>query len=250
MAAAMNGMALYGGLIPYGGTFLVFSDYCRPAIRLAALMKQQVVYVFTHDSIGLGEDGPTHQPVEHLAALRAIPNLNVMRPADGVETAECWALAVGHTGTPSVLALTRQNVPNLRKGPLGENLSARGGYVLREVEGGKRAVTIIATGSEVGVAVKAADALAAKGIAAAVVSLPSFELFRKQDTYYRQAVLGVAPRIGIEAAVAQGWHEWLRPEDAFVGMSDFGASAPAGKLFPHFGITAERVAEVAQKLVG
>ena len=250
MAAAMNGMALYGGLIPYGGTFLVFSDYCRPAIRLAALMKQQVVYVFTHDSIGLGEDGPTHQPVEHLAALRTIPNLNVFRPADGVETAECWALAAGHTGTPSVLALTRQNVPNLRKEPLGENKCARGGYVLREAADGKRAVTIIATGSEVGVAVKAADALAAKGIAAAVVSLPSFELFRKQDAHYRQAVLGVAPRIGIEAAVAQGWSEWLRPEDAFVGMSDFGASAPAGKLFPHFGITAERVTELAQKLVG
>ncbi len=250
MAAAMNGMALYGGLIPYGGTFLVFSDYCRPSIRLAALMKQQVVYVFTHDSIGLGEDGPTHQPVEHLAALRAIPNLNVFRPADGVETAECWAIAAGQPGTPSVLALTRQNVPNLRKEPLGENKSARGGYVLREADGGKRAVTIIATGSEVGLAVKAADALAAKGIAAAVVSLPSFELFRKQDTHYRQAVLGVAPRIGIEAAVEQGWSEWLRPEDAFVGMSDFGASAPAGKLFPHFGITAERVTELAQKLVG
>ena len=250
MAAAMNGMALYGGLIPYGGTFLVFSDYCRPAIRLAALMKQQVVYVFTHDSIGLGEDGPTHQPVEHLAALRTIPNLNVFRPADGVETAECWAIAVEHPGTPSVLALTRQNVPNLRKEPLGENMCARGGYVLREAPDGKRAVTIVATGSEVGVAMKAADALAAKGIAAAVVSLPSFELFRKQDAYYRQAVLGVAPRIGIEAAVAQGWSEWLRPEDAFVGMSDFGASAPAGKLFPHFGITADRVTELAQKLVG
>ena len=250
MAAAMNGMALYGGLIPYGGTFLVFSDYCRPAIRLAALMKQQVVYVFTHDSIGLGEDGPTHQPVEHLAALRTIPNLNVFRPADGVETAECWAIAVEHPGTPSVLALTRQNVPNLRKEPLGENMCARGGYVLREAPDGKRAVTIVATGSEVGVAVKAADALAAKGIAAAVVSLPSFELFRKQDAYYRQAVLGVAPRIGIEAAVSQGWSEWLRPEDGFVGMSDFGASAPAGKLFPHFGITADRVTELAQKLVG
>ncbi|MFN3743819.1 MAG: transketolase [Hyphomicrobiaceae bacterium] len=250
MAAAMNGIALYGGLIPYGGTFLVFSDYCRPAIRLAALMRRQVVYVFTHDSIGLGEDGPTHQPIEHLAALRAIPNLNVLRPADGVETAECWALAVASAGTPTVLALTRQNVANLRKGPLGENLSARGGYVLREAKGGTRAVTLIATGSEVGIAVKAADLLAAKGIAAAVVSLPSFELFRKQDAAYRQGVLGDVPRVAIEAAVAQGWCEWLRPTDAFIGLSDFGASAPAGKLFAHFGLTPERVAEVAGKLVG
>jgi transketolase len=250
MAAAMNGMALYGGLIPYGGTFLVFSDYCRPSIRLAALMRQQVVYVFTHDSIGLGEDGPTHQPIEHLAALRAIPNLNVLRPADGVETAECWALAVASGGTPTVLALTRQNVPNLRKGPLGENLSAKGGYVLREAAAGKRAVTLIATGSEVGIAVKAADLLAAKGITAVVVSLPSFELFRKQDAAYRQAVLGDVPRVAIEAAVAQGWCEWLRPADMFIGLSDFGASAPAGKLFAHFGLTPERVAEAAQGLVG
>jgi transketolase len=249
MAAAMNGMALYGGLIPYGGTFLVFSDYCRPSIRLAALMRQQVVYVFTHDSIGLGEDGPTHQPIEHLAALRAIPNLNVFRPADGVETAECWALAAASTETPSVLALTRQNVPNVRKGPLGENLSAKGGYVLREAQG-KRAVTLIATGSEIGIAVKAADLLAAKGIAAAVVSLPSFELFRKQLAAYQQTVLGDAPRVAIEAAVEQGWREWLRPDDAFIGLSDFGASAPAAKLFAHFALTAERVAETAQKLIG
>jgi transketolase len=247
MAAAMNGMALYGGLIPYGGTFLVFSDYCRPSIRLAALMRQQVVYVFTHDSIGLGEDGPTHQPIEHLAALRAIPNLNVFRPADGVETAECWALAAASDQTPSVLALTRQNVPNLRKAPLQENASAKGGYVLRDAEG-KRAVTLIATGSEVGVAVKAAEMLATKGIQVAVVSLPSFELFRRQPAAYRQAVLGDAPRVAIEAAIEQGWREWLRPDDMFIGLSDFGASAPAGKLFVHFGLTPERVAEAAQKL--
>jgi transketolase len=250
MAAAMNGMALYGGLIPYGGTFLVFSDYCRPSIRLAALMRQRVVYVFTHDSIGLGEDGPTHQPVEHLAALRAIPNLNVFRPADGVETAECWALAIAAGETPSVLALTRQNVPNLRKTPIAQNHCARGGYLLREAADGKRAVTLIASGSEVGVASKAADLLAAKGIGAAVVSMPCFELFRQQDAAYRETVLGKVPRIGIEAAVAQGWSEWLRPADAFVGLADFGASAPGGKLFPHFGITPERVAELAQKLAG
>ena len=172
MAAAMNGLALYGGLVPYGGTFLVFTDYCRPAIRLSALMQQRVVYVMTHDSIGLGEDGPTHQPVEHLAALRAMPNLNVFRPADGVETLECWQLAVQSAKTPSILALSRQNVPNLRSGPMAENLSAKGGYVLREAEG-KRAVTLLATGSEVGIAVEAADLLAKEGIAAAVVSFPS-----------------------------------------------------------------------------
>ncbi len=246
MAAIMNGMALHGGVIPYAGTFLVFSDYCRPSIRLAALMQQRVVYVFTHDSIGVGEDGPTHQPVEHLAALRAMPNLQVLRPADGVETAECWEIALASTGTPTVLALTRDGVPGLRDGA-GENRSAKGGYVLRAPKG-KRDVTLIATGSEVGLAVDAAAALEKKGIAAAVVSLPSFELFRAQPDVYRFEVLGEAPRVGIEAAVAQGWHEWLRHKDAFVGMSDFGASAPAGELFKHFGITAERVTEVAAKL--
>ena len=248
MAAAMNGMALYGGLIPYGGTFLVFSDYCRPSIRLAALMRQQVVYVFTHDSIGLGEDGPTHQPVEHLAALRAIPNLNVFRPAEGVETAEAWALALASTGTPSVLALTRQNVPNVRHEPIAQNHTARGGYLLHEAPGGKRAVTLIASGSEVGVAMKASKLLEAKGIGAAVVSMPCFELFRQQDAAYRETVLGNVPRIGIEAGIEQGWREWLRPSDAFVGLSDFGASAPASKLYAHFGITPERVADIAQEL--
>jgi transketolase len=248
MAAAMNGMALHGGLIPYGGTFLCFTDYCRPAIRLSALMRQRVVYVMTHDSIGLGEDGPTHQPVEHLAALRAIPHLNVFRPADGVETAECWALAIGVGDTPSVLALTRQNVPNLRTQAGGENLSAKGGYVLREPEG-KRDVTLIATGSEVGLAAAAADLLAKDGIRAAIVSLPSFELFRRQPATYRATTLGEAPRIGIEAAVEMGWREWLRPEDAFIGMSDFGTSAPAAAAFDHFGITADRVAARARAIV-
>ena len=249
MAAAMNGMALYGGLIPYGGTFLVFTDYCRPSIRLSALMQQRVVYVMTHDSIGLGEDGPTHQPIEHLAALRAIPNLNVFRPADGVETAECWALAVETGDTPSVLALTRQGVPNLRKEASAENLCAKGGYVLREPKA-KRQVTLIATGSEVGLAIKAADLLEKDGIAAAVVSLPSFELFRSQTDDYRFKVLGDAPRVGIEAAVAQGWHEWLRKKDAFVGLSDFGASAPAAKVYEHFGLTAGKIAEKAKALAG
>ena len=248
MAAAMNGLALYGGLIPYGGTFLVFSDYCRPAIRLSALMRQRVVYVMTHDSIGLGEDGPTHQPIEHLASLRAMPNLNVLRPADGVETAECWEIAVGPGDTPSILALTRQAVPNLRTTHTDENLCAKGAYVLRE-PAGTRDVTLLATGSEVGLAVEAAEALAKEGVAAAVVSMPCFELFRKQPEDYRRAVLGEAPRIGIEAAVAQGWCEWLDRGDVFIGLSDFGASAPAAALFKHFGLTPGRVVEAAKALI-
>jgi transketolase len=248
MAAAMNGMALHGGVIPYGGTFLVFTDYCRPSIRLSALMGQRVIYVMTHDSIGLGEDGPTHQPVEHLAALRAIPNLNVFRPADGIETAECWALAIADAGAPSVLALTRQNVPNLRTTHTDDNLCAKGGYVIREAKG-KRQVTLIATGSEVGLAVAAAELLAKDGIAAAVVSMPSFERFRAQPESYRFATLGDAPRIAVEAGIAQGWHEFLRHKDRFVGMSGFGASAPAPKLFEHFGITPAKVAEAAKALI-
>ena len=248
MAAAMNGLALHGGLIPYGGTFLVFTDYCRPAIRLSALMGQRVVYVMTHDSIGLGEDGPTHQPIEHLAALRAIPNLHVFRPADGVETAECWALAVAAGDTPSVLALTRQNVANLRTAGGDENLCAKGGYVLREATG-KRDVTLIASGSEVGLAVAAAELLAKDGVKAAIVSMPSFELFRAQPEAYRFATLGEAPRIAIEAGIAQGWHEWLRQKDRFVGLSGFGASAPAAKLFEHFGLTAPKVAAAAKGLL-
>ena len=247
MAAAMNGLALSGSFIPYGGTFLVFTDYCRPAIRLSALMQQRVIYVMTHDSIGLGEDGPTHQPVEHLSALRAIPNLNVFRPADGVETAECWELALAAKQTPSILALSRQAVPNLR-GNSAENLSAKGGYVLKSPEG-KRDVTLLATGTEVGLAVDAANVLAKEGIAAAVVSMPSFELFRAQTQDYQHDVLGHQPRVAIEAGVAQSWHEWLRKSDRFVGMSSFGASAPAPKLFEAFGITAAHVEESARQAI-
>jgi transketolase len=246
MAAAMNGIALSGSFIPYGGTFLVFTDYCRPSIRLSALMQQRVIYVMTHDSIGLGEDGPTHQPVEHLAALRAIPNLNVFRPADGVETAECWQLALAAKDTPSVLALSRQAVVNLRSNDA-ENLSAKGAYVLKDP--GKRDVTLIATGSELGLAAEAADALAKDGIKAAVVSMPSFELFRAQSDEYRQAVLGDAPRIAVEAAVGQCWHEWLRTNDRFIGMAGFGASAPAPKLYEHFGITAAKIVEAARDAI-
>jgi transketolase len=248
MAAAMNGLSLYGGLVPYGGTFLVFTDYCRPAIRLSALMRRRVIYVMTHDSIGLGEDGPTHQPIEHLAALRCMPNLNVFRPADAQETAECWELAVLAKETPSIIALSRQAVPNLRTAASAENLSAQGAYVMR-APSAKRDVTLIATGSEVGLAVDAADALAKGGVQAAVVSMPSFELFRKQPASYREDVLGAAPRIAIEAAVMQGWREWLRPDDRFIGLSDFGASAPAPKVYEHFGLTVDRIAEAAKALI-
>ncbi|MGQ0671721.1 MAG: transketolase [Hyphomicrobium sp.] len=246
MAAALNGLALHGGIIPFGATFLVFTDYCRPSIRLSALMGQRVIYVMTHDSIGVGEDGPTHQPVEHLAALRAIPNLQVLRPADAIETAECWQIALNSLSTPSVLALTRDAVPTVLRARSGsENLSARGAYV---VSGGdKRDVTLIATGSEVALAVAAAATLAGEGVKAAVVSMPSFELFRKQPETYRMEVLGTSPRIAIEAAVAQGWHEWLRQRDSFIGMSGFGASAPASKLFEHFGITSAKIAEAAKR---
>ncbi|MGB2730066.1 MAG: transketolase [Methylovirgula sp.] len=236
MAAAMNGIALHGGFIPYGGTFLVFSDYSRPAIRLAALMGQRVIHVLTHDSIGLGEDGPTHQPVEHLAALRAIPNLLVFRPADTVETAEVWELALASTKAPSAICLTRQNVPLVRRVHTQENLSARGAYILRDVEGA-RDVTLIGTGSEVALAVDAAERLAADGIKAVVVSIPSFELFAEQDAAYHARVLGEAPRVGIEAALRQGWEAALRPQDAFIGMTGFGASAPGGGLYKTFGIT-------------
>jgi transketolase len=248
MAAAMNGLALHGSIIPYGATFLVFTDYCRPSIRLSALMHQRVIYVMTHDSIGLGEDGPTHQPIEHLAALRAIPNLLVLRPADALETAEAWEIALTNTDRPSILALTRQAVPTVLRTDASAkgNLSSKGGYVVSGE--GARDVTLIATGSEVGLAAEAAAALAKDGIKAAVVSLPSFELFRAQSQEYKDAVLGSAPRVAVEAGVAQGWHEWLRHKDAFIGLSDFGASAPGPKLFEHFGITAAKVADAARAL--
>jgi transketolase len=248
MAAAMNGMALLGGIVPYGGTFLVFTDYCRPAVRLSAIMGQRVVYVMTHDSIGLGEDGPTHQPVEHLASLRAMPNLNVFRPADPIETAECWELALAAAKTPSILALTRQAVPALRTDGGGENRSAKGAYVIAEAEG-RRDVTLLATGSEVGVAVEARVALARDGVRAAVVSMPCWELFAAQPAAYRDAVLGSAPRVAVEAAVGFGWERWLGPSGIFVGMQSFGASAPAAKLYEHFGITAAKVAEAARQLL-
>jgi transketolase len=248
MAAAMNGIAVHGGLIPYGGTFLTFSDYARPAIRLSAFMGVGVIYVMTHDSIGLGEDGPTHQPVEHLAALRAIPGLYVYRPADAVETAECWALALQRRDAPSLLALTRQSLPLLRHEAASENRSARGAYILAEAEGARQ-VTLLATGSEVSIAMAAKDALARDGLRAAVVSMPCWELFEKTPKEYQDAVLGSAPRVAVEAAVRLGWDRWLGARGAFIGMAGFGASAPAEALFPHFGITPERVAEAARSLL-
>ena len=247
MAAAMNGMALHGGVIPYGGTFLVFTDYCRPSIRLAALMGLRVIYVMTHDSIGLGEDGPTHQPVEHLAALRAIPGLQVMRPADVIETAECWQIALESKNKPSVIALTRQNLPTLRDAGDG-NPCSRGAYLL--AGDASASVRLIASGSEVHLAVAARDLLARDGISAAVVSMPSWELFAAQDEAYRRQVLGDdgTVRVACEAAGGFGWERWLGTRGTFVGMKGFGASAKAADLYKHFGITAEAIADAARRL--
>ncbi len=249
MAAAMNGMALHGGIIPYGGTFLTFTDYSRPAIRLAALMGIRVIHVMTHDSIGLGEDGPTHQPVEHLASLRAIPNVFVFRPADGVEAAECWQAALLRENGPSVLALSRQATPALRA-DASENLSVRGAYEIFSADGGGARVALFATGTEVAIAVKAREMLQAEGIPTRVVSAPCFELFEAQDEDYQDAICGDDEelKIGVEAGVGQGWFEAFGL-DAFVGMSTFGASAPAKDLYAHFAITPDAIAEAAKSLL-
>ncbi|MDX2028371.1 MAG: transketolase [Alphaproteobacteria bacterium] len=246
MAAAMNGMALHGGIIPYGGTFLQFADYCRPSIRLAALMHQRAVFVMTHDSIGLGEDGPTHQPVEHLAALRAIPNLLVFRPCDGIETAECWELALQNKNRPSLLSLTRQAVPTVRDAGQ-NNRSARGGYILAEASGARQ-VTILATGSEISLALEAQAQLQKDNIAAAVVSMPCWTLFEGQDSAYRASVLGTAPRIAVETGIKQGWERYIGDNGVFIGMSGFGASAPAEQLYKHFGITVDAIVAAAKKI--
>jgi transketolase len=241
MAAAMNGMALHKGFIPFGGTFLVFTDYCRGAMRLSALMQQRVIYVMTHDSIGLGEDGPTHQPVEHLAALRAIPNMNVFRPADAVETAECWQLALENESTPSVLALTRQNVTFVRDKYVAENLCAKGAYILSEAKG-EVDVTIFATGSEIGVAVDAQKQLQEQGVGVRVVSVPCMELFEQQPQEYRVGLFcNNSVKVVIEAAGRMGWDKFTGPHGIFIGMEGFGASAPIEVLYKHFGITAENV---------
>ncbi|OJJ10146.1 MULTISPECIES: transketolase [unclassified Roseibium] len=247
MAAAMNGMALHGGLIPYSGGFLIFSDYCRPSIRLAALMNQRVIHVMTHDSIGLGEDGPTHQPVEHFAALRAIPNLTFFRPADITETLECWQLSLENKDGPSVLALTRQNLPSQRKTFEEKNLSANGAYVLIESED-DAAVTIFASGSEVEIAVDAHKELTDSGVAARVVSVPSFELFEAQSADYKEAVIGSSPvKIAVEAGIRMGWDRFIGNDGLFIGMTGFGASAPYKELYEHFGITKDAVVAAAKE---
>ncbi|MBI2256955.1 MAG: transketolase [Proteobacteria bacterium] len=242
MAAAMNGMALHGGIIPFGGTFLVFTDYCRPAIRLSALMNQRVVYVMTHDSIGLGEDGPTHQPVEQLAALRAIPNLLVFRPCDTMETAECWALALTTKDRPSILALTRQALPHLRADAANANHCARGAYVIRPTQK-ERKVTLMATGSEVAIAVEAQKILEEKGIGTAVVSMPSWELFEQQSAAYKKEVLGSGLKVAVEAAIGFGWERYIGTDGIFIGMKGFGASAPINDLYTNFGITPAAIVE-------
>jgi transketolase len=248
MAAAMNGLALHGGIIPYGGTFFCFTDYMRPSLRLAALMGLRVIHVLTHDSIGLGEDGPTHQPVEHLASLRAMPNVHMFRPGDAMETAECWELAIRRTDGPSLLALSRQALPAFRT-DAGENRCARGGYVLAEADG-RRQATILATGSEVMIAMAARDLLAAEGIKVAVVSLPCWESFAAQDEAYRAGVLGAAPRVGVEAGASFGWERWLGPDGVFIGLDRFGASAPYEDVYREFGITPEAVAAAVRKKLG
>ncbi len=248
MAAMMNGLALYGGIVPFGGTFLVFSDYAKPAIRLSALMQKRVIYVLSHDSIGLGEDGPTHQPVEHLAALRAIPDLLVLRPADAIETAECWEIAVQEHQKPSAIILTRQAVPLLRTHKQPDNLCRQGGYILVP-SSTKPKVILIATGSEVSIAVAACQQLNALNISCQVVSMPCWHLFDKQPHTYRQQVLGDDQqlRVAIEAAGDLGWHKYIGSRGIFIGMSGFGASAPAPALYQHFQITAEHVVQKVQQ---
>ncbi|MEL6112005.1 MAG: transketolase [Pseudomonadota bacterium] len=244
MAAAMNGMALHGGIIPYGGTFMVFTDYCRPAIRLSALMGVRTIYVMTHDSIGLGEDGPTHQPVEQLAALRAIPNCHVYRPADVIETAECWQLALTSPNTPSILALTRQGLAPARLDATPGNLCARGAYVIADAP--DHQLTVFASGSELELALKAQASLACDAIRARVVSVPCMERFVDQPAAYRETILDDCPRIAVEAGLRQGWDAILRPDDGFVGMTGFGASGPAPDLFDHYGITADAIVAMAK----
>jgi transketolase len=242
-------MALHKGIIPYSGTFLVFADYSRAAIRLGALMGERVIHVMTHDSIGLGEDGPTHQPVEHVASLRAMPNMHVFRPADGVETAECWEMALKRTDGPSTIALTRQTVASVRKAHTDENLCAKGGYVLSSGEGNEQ-VVLIATGSEVEIAVAAQEMLRSSGISARVVSMPCVELFAEQTPAYQEETLGKdLPRIVVEAGVRFGWDRWIGLRGGFVGMDSFGASAPYQDLYERFGITPDAVAEMAHALV-
>ncbi len=254
MGAVMNGLSLHGGFIPYGGTFLVFSDYLRPALRLSALMGRQVIYVLTHDSIGLGEDGPTHQPIEHLASLRAMPGLLVFRPADAVETLECWEAALAARNRPSVLALSRQTLAPLARAPRQANvgpanLAARGGYVIAGAAAPRR-LTLLASGSEVALALAAREILEAEGLHVAVVSMPCFRLFDEQPPAWRAEVLGRAPRLAIEAGSPFGWARYTGSEDHVIGLDTFGASGPGPELYRHFGLTAEAIAERARRMIG
>ena len=255
MASIMNGMALHGGIIPYGGTFLTFSDYCRGAIRLSSLMSLGVIYVMTHDSIGLGEDGPTHQPVEHLASLRSIPNLNVFRPCDIIETIECWEIALKSKNKPSIICLSRQNLPLIRKEKSSTNRSRKGAYIVKEFNN-KKKVILMATGSEVQIALKAGEILEKKGIGTRVISLPSWELFEEQDEKYKKKILPKGTiRIAIEAGVQLGWDKWLyknsgnQSKTSFVGMSGFGTSAPEKDIFDHFKINVDEICQRAESLM-
>lgn len=245
MGAIMNGLSLHGGVIPYGGTFFVFSDYLRPAVRLAALMKIRSIYVFTHDSIGVGEDGPTHQPIEHLASYRAMPNINTFRPCDVVETAEAWQLAIENEHTPSILALSRQGVPTIRTDS-SENLTAKGGYIISAATE-KAVATIIATGTEVSLAIEAQKRLQTEKIAVNVISMPCCELFDKQSCEYKNTVLGNTPRIAVEAASVYGWERYVGDNGTIIGLDDFGTSAPAGEVYEHFGITVENIIKAVKK---
>ena len=249
MAAAMNGIALHGFFVPYGGTFLVFSDYCRPAIRLSALMKQRVVYVFTHDSIGLGEDGPTHQPIEHLSSLRVIPNLNVFRPCDSIETSECWELALMSEKTPSVIALSRQNLPLLRanENNFANNLSKKGAYIIKDIQNPD--ITLIASGSEVALAISVSEELINENIQVRVVSMPSMELFEKQSAEYRSLILDKTKNIFMEAGSAQTWNKWIKKDDTFIGLDNFGVSGPGHEVFSHFNISIDRVKKEIVKII-
>jgi transketolase len=249
MAAAMNGIALHGGLVPYGGTFMCFSDYCRPAIRLAALMEIRTIFVMTHDSIGLGEDGPTHQPVEHMSALQAIPRLAVYRPGDPVETAECWESILDTPRRAALIALSRQPMPLLRREAGSENKSAKGAYVLLEAEGGPRKLTIMSSGSELHLAVEAREVMQKEGVPTAVVSMPCRFLFEEQDAAYRRSVLGEGARVAVEAAVEMSWDKYLGLEGRFIGMHTYGASGKIGDVYKKFGISTDAVVKAAREVV-
>ena len=248
MASIMNGISLYGGSIPYGGTFLVFSDYMRGGMRLSSLMQQRVIYVLTHDSIGLGEDGPTHQPIEHLSMLRSTPNLNVFRPSDGIEVNEAWELALKSISTPSVLALSRQGLPTLREEETEINLSSKGAYIIYG-DSSNRDLTILSSGSEVSIAIEAAKELKEENISVAVISMPCWELFEKQELFYRKEILGNKPRIAIEASISFGWDKWLSEDDIFIGMETFGASGKANELYDHFKISKENIIRKSKYLL-